>query len=286
MIFAKRKMTLPLIAAVLLLAVTTASAQVIDANVEVSLEKLPQENQNKLQGIGRIVQNYINEREWAPNDYLYTFPLDVKIFFDEAVAVSFEDRYKAQITVSNRDLMVYSDRRWEFALEPGVRLVYADQFDSFRSLIDYYVYMALGFEFDKVRKFGGTPYFDQALRVCQQARFSSRYFLGWDKREDWMEEILDRKNETLRYLTFLYYTGEWLYYTERDRKAAKQYLLYATRLFDRLDDKQLTRFFDLNYHNYANALADYHEFSALSKLAGADPNPDHATFYERLLQKR
>lgn len=268
------------------LTATSASAQLLEGKVDISLEKLPQINQNKLQGVDRIVQNYINERDWGPNDYEYTFPLDIKIFFNEAVAVSFEDRYKAQITVSNRDNMVYSDRRWEFSLEPGVKLMYDEQFDPFRSLIDYYVFMALGFEHDKVRKFGGTPYFDEAARVCQQARFSSRYFLGWDKREEWIEQILDKNNETLRYLNYLYYTGEWLYYTERDRKEAKQYLLYATRLFDRLDNDKLERFFNLNYHNYANALADYGEFSALSKLAGADPNPDHATLYERLLQRR
>jgi hypothetical protein len=269
-----------------LMSISPAHAQLLKAQVSVNLQKLPQENQNKLQGIDRVIAAYINERDWAPNDYLYTVPFDIEIYFEEAVAVSFEDRYKAQIVVSNRDNMQYNDRRWEFPLEPGKRLIYEEQFDPFRSLLDYYVFMALGYEFDKVRKFGGTQYYEKAFQLCQSARFSSRYFLGWDKREDWVEAILDDSNDTNRYLNFLYYTGEWLYYTERDRKTAKQYLLYATRLFDRLGNEKLERFFNLNYYNYANALAEYGEYTALSKLAGADPNPDHSAFYQRLLDKR
>ncbi|MFH0884018.1 MAG: DUF4835 family protein [bacterium] len=270
----------------ILLTVHPASAQLLRANVKVNLQKLPQENQNKLRGIDHVVESYINEREWASNDYQYEFNLDIEIYFDEAVAVSFEDRYKAQIAVSNRGNMVYNDKRWELVLEPGVRLQYVDDFDSFRSMFDYYVFMALGYEFDKVRKFGGTPYFETARRICQQARFSSRYFLGWDKREEWVTDVLAPDNETSRYLDYLFYTGEWLFYTEHDRKEARQYFLYATRLFDRINEEKLQRFFDLNYYNYASALAEYGEFNAVTKLASTDPNPEHASFYQRLLEKR
>ncbi len=275
---------LPLL--VILLAVRPASAQVLHANVKVNLQKLPQENQNKLRGIDKVIETYFNDRDWAPDDYDYEFELDVEIYFNEAVAVSFEDRYKAQIIVSNRSNMVYNDRRWEFVLEPGAHLTYAETFDSFRSILDYYAFMALGYEFDKIKKFGGTPYYETARRICKQARFSSRYFLGWDKREEWTADVLAPENETSRYLNFLYYTGEWLFYTERDRKEARQYLLYATRLFDRIDTDKLQRFFDLNYYNYASALGEYGEYNAIAKLASTDPNPEHAAFYQRLLEKR
>ena len=91
----------------------------------------------------------------------------------------------------------------------------------------------------------------------------------------------------MRYLNYLYYTGEWLFYTERDREAAKQYLLYAIKQLDKIrDDDSLKRFYDLNYYNYANALAEYEEYSSLSKIASLDPNEQHADFYERLLRQR
>lgn len=256
-----------LIVLALLAAVPRLQAQELRAQVKVSMEKLPQENQNKLQGLDRVVQSYINQREWAPNEYGYEVPLDFEIYFTEAKAISFEDRYSAQIVVSNRSNMQYNDKRWDFALEPGVQLNYSEQFDAFRSMIDYYVYLDLGFEFDKVKKFGGTPYYEKARRIAQQARFSSRYFLGWDKREEWVDDLLKKENDQLRYLNFLYYTGEWLYYEERDRDTAKQYLLYAIKQIDRIPEEAKKRFFDLNYYNYANALADYGAESSLSKLA-------------------
>lgn len=272
---------------VLLSVVAPCPAQRIVADVTVELQKMPQENQNKLQGLERSVKNYINQRQWAPNDYEYQAPFDIEIYFDEVLPVEFEDRYKAQVVVSNRSNMQYSDRRWQFAYEPGMQLQYNDQFDSFRSLIDYYTFMTLGFEFDKVKKFGGQPYYEQARRIAQQARLSSRYFLGWDKREEWVDEITDQRNDHLRYLNYLYYTGEWLYYTERDRETAKQFLTYAIKQLDKIrNEDDLKRFYDLNYYNYANALAEYEEWTSLSKLASLDPNEEHADFYERLLRRR
>ncbi len=264
-----------------------ASAQRLVSYVKINTDKMPQENQNKLNGLDRIVENYLNQREWGPNDYKYNLEFDVEIYFDEVLDVEFEDRYKAQIVVSNRSNMQYSDPRWQFAYDPGTQLFFNDQFDSFRSAIDFYTFMALGFEHDKVKKFGGEPYYERARQIASQARLSSRYFLGWDKREEWVEEITDPQNDYIRYLNFLYYTGEWLYYTERDRETAKQYLLYAIKQLDKIrDTAKLKRFYDLNYYNYASALSEYEEWSPLSKLASLDPNEQHADFYERLLRKR
>lgn len=272
---------------IILFTAQPVSAQRVVASVKVSLEKLPQQNQNKLQGLDRIIEAYINQNQWAPNDYEYEVPFDIEIFFEEAMPVEFEDRYKAQVVVSNRSNMQYSDKRWQFPLEPGVQLLYDEQFDPFRSFIDYYLYMLLGYEFDKVKKFGGTSYFETARRIVQQARFSSRYFLGWDRREEWVEDQLDEENDVIRYVNYLYYTGEWLYYDQRDREAARQYLLYCAKQLPKIEQEdKLKRFFDLNYYNFGNALAHYEEFTALSNLAAIDPNESHADFFERLLRKR
>ncbi|GBE30521.1 MAG TPA: DUF4835 family protein [Bacteroidetes bacterium] len=263
------------------------SAQRIVADVTVNTDKMPPENQSKLSGLDRILEAYINQREWGPNDYKYDIPFDFSINFDQALPVEFEDRYKAAVTISNRGNYVHSDRFWQFAHEPGVPLVFDQQFDSFRSLIDFYTLMVLGYEFDKVEKFGGRDYFEQARQIAQQARLSSRYYLGWEKREEWVDEILDPLNDNMRYLNFLYYTGEWLYYTERDRETAKQYLLYAIKQLDKIrDDNQLRRFYELNFHDYGTMLSEYEEWSSLSKLASVDPVPEHSDFYEQLLDKR
>jgi len=257
------------------------------AEVEITTTGLPQINQNKLSGLDRIIADYLNQNEWAPNDYKYQVPIDFQITFTEALPVEFEDRYKAAISVSNRGNYVHSDEKWMFVYETGVNLQKNDQFDSFRSLIDYYFNMILGYEFDKVKKFGGQPFFEEAKQITQMARMSSRYHLGWDKREQRLEDFLDPNNNNFRYLNFLYYTGEWLYYTERDRDTAKQYLLYAIKQLDKIrDQSQLDRFFSLNYRKYAEALAEYEEWSSVSKLASVDQDESHADFYESLLRRR
>ncbi len=232
----------------------------------------------------RVIEEYIYNVEWAPNNYEYDFFVDMEIHFEKVVKVGYEDRYSAQFIISNRADAQYSDRRWDFTLEPGFTLTHTNQFDSFRSYIDYYIHMMHGYEFDKVKKFGGNNYFDDALQVCQLARFSSRYFNGWDQREEWVEEYTEDGNSHFRYLNFLYYTGEWLYYEERDFDMAKKYLLYAVKQFEEIPEDKRQRFFDLNYYKYAEALADYKEYSAISKMAALDPA--HNDIYQGYLKKR
>lgn len=272
-----------LIAAIVLISVSPVSGQRLIATVSVETSKLPSANENKLHGLDKIIEAYINQEEWAPDDYNYDVFMDITISFDDAKAISFEDRYSALITVSNRGDAVYTEKKWDFPLQPGVTLVPSFDFDPFRSMIDYYVQTILGHEFDKVKKFGGTPYFEKARQIAQNARFSSLFYLGWDKREKRIETYLDKRNEHYRYLNFLYYTGEWLYYEERDRDMAKQYLLFAIKQFEKVEPEQLKRFFSLNAHNYANALAEYKEFTSLRKMASLDP--DHVDVYEPLLRK-
>ena len=191
------------------------------------------------------------------------------------------------ILVSNRGNYVHSDDKWTFAVEPGVQLRPDDQFDSFRSVIDFYFNMILGYEFDKVKKFGGQPYFEEAKQIAQMGRLSSQYYDGWIKREERLEDWLDPINNNYRYLNFLYYTGDWLYNVERDRETAKQYLLYAIQQLDKVrDQSHLDRFFSLNYRTYGTMLAEYEEWSSVSKLASVDGDESHADFYESLLRRR
>lgn len=256
--------------------------QALVAEVTVTTDKLPQEHRNLLMNLKNLTETYINSQEWAPDEYGYDVYLDMEIVFEKAQAVSFENRYSAVIVVSNRKDAQFSDKRWDFSLEPGKNLVYSPEFDPYRSLIDYYIQVVLGYEFDKVKKFGGNPYFEKARQICQAASFSSRYFNGWDKRLNQLENYLKKENEHFRYLNYLYYTGEWLYYEERDRQEAKKYLLYAIKQLDKVPKDRLNRFFDLNYYNFANALAEYGDTKSLTRIASLDP--DHADLYERLLK--
>jgi Domain of unknown function (DUF4835) len=266
---------------------STSSAQLLYAEITIDDSKIPQTNQNKISNLGQTIEEYINSYEWAPNIYGYDFNLDISIYFDEAIVSTLEDKYKAQLTISNRSNMQYSDKKWVFPLEPGFQLQLSDRYEPFRGMIDYYVNMALGYEFDKVKKFGGTQYFENARRITEQAQFSAQYFSGWDKREDWVTVILEDKNQTMRYLNYLYYTGEWLYFNEHDRDTARQFILYAVKQLEKVkDEKQLNRFFDLNYHNFGTALAEYEEYTSLTKLAAVDSDEAHARHYERLLDKR
>ena len=65
-----------------------ASGQQIQAKVDIVLDKLPLDNQQKLQDLGTQLDQYINGYQWCPDDYHYAVPVTVSVYFEEAKATS------------------------------------------------------------------------------------------------------------------------------------------------------------------------------------------------------
>ena len=263
---------------ILLMSCVPMIGQEIEATVEVVLDKLPIENQEKLTNLSGELERYLNRHEWCQNEYGYKVPVSVNVYFEEAKATSREDRYEARFIISNQSDVQYSDYRWEFNLDQNPRFEHSTTYDPFTGLIDFYIHLIIGFEFDRIEKLGGRDYFQNARNVVEQAKFG-RFILGWDRREDILNDILSDESQPTREMKFYYYTGIY-YYEFRELPDARIYLKKALSYLENLPDDDRERFFSLNYHQMGLALRQLDMQEELELLMRIDKLPEHRIHFQ------
>ena len=252
-------------------------SQRIHGTVEVVLDKLPMENQEKLAELADQLDRYINGFEWSPDDYKYEVPVSINVYFEEAKATSREDRYEARLIISNESDVQYSDYRWDFDLDPHPQLQHTQTYQPFTGMIEFYLYLILGFEFDRIEKLGGRDYFQKARDVLEQAKFS-RFIRGWDRREDILVEVLSAENQPTREMKFYYYTGIY-YFDFGEIEDAREYLVKALSYFSGLPEEAMNRFYSLNYYPMGEALKQLAMKNELELLMQLDKEQEHKDYY-------
>lgn len=247
-----------------LIALPPASAQLVIPEVIVDTQPLPEEARTKLAGLDSILTRYLEDQEWAGDDYQYDFPIQLNIYFTEYDPDPQEDKYKAKLIATNKKDLRFEDTRWEFGLRQPIQFR-PQEFHSFKSVIEFYVWMLIGTEFDKLEKLGGQTYYDRARGTYLQSS-SSVYYFGWDRRNDLLRAQTDDANKTTRELSFFYSTG--IYFDEeKDYRASKDYLYYVmvklTGIGYKKDPKDIIEsvpidvqkhFLEVNYRQLAEAL--------------------------------
>lgn len=229
-------------------------AQKIVCKVKVNLEKMPYDNQAKLTYLQEELETYINRYNWSEDEFKYDLNCEMELAFTEAKSVAYEDQYTASIIVSNGVDLLYSDKRCTFALEENERLVHSTAFHPLAGVIDFYFFLILAYEYDKLYEFGGDDYYDLVHQITISAKSApQKYFRGWDRRGDLVKDLQSESNKRFRRLLYHYFTG-YYFYQEKDYEGAKPHLSTAVKLLRRIPIEKLSRFLELNYTNFYASL--------------------------------
>ena len=261
---------------------TATRAQLIFPEVHVDTQNLPEEAQTKLAGLDSVLSLFLSDesQEWNRDEGGYDLPLQINIFFTEYSPNPQEDKFKANLIITNRQESRFDDKRWEFGLRQPFQFQ-RGTYHPFTGVLEFYVWTLIGLEEDKFVKLGGRKYFDKARQVFLQST-SSLYYFGWDKRDELLRNYVDDNNAVFRELNFFYYTG--LYYNSLQQFAkAKDYLFYALVKLEKLPIDVQQQFLESNHRQFAEAL----------KLAGYDKgvralirlDPAHTAVYETIAPK-
>lgn len=179
---------LRLAATLLLLALPLpAAAQEFLCRVTVDKQQLNRQDVEFLDDFGRDLERYLNDRRWTedlfePNERL---ECEVRVVFTEVVG---QTRFKARYGLTTRrpiygttqkvTILQILDPDWEFDYSSGTPLTFdLSRFDPILSVVNFYAYLALGYDYDTFGEQGGTAYFQKARDVAQVA--SSSNALGW-----------------------------------------------------------------------------------------------------------
>lgn len=168
-----------------------SAAQEINANVTVDKSQLGSTSLGYLDNFDEQLEVYINEYDWINASFqeMERISVDFRITLLSVNNYNFE----AQVIVQSRRpiynttqetaLFFFNDSEWTFTYTPNRTLIHDElQFDALTSLIDFYAYIILGYDFDSFQKLGGTPYYSEAQSIVSLAQSSSAS--GWSRTDN------------------------------------------------------------------------------------------------------
>ena len=263
-------------------------AQTIAATVDLELNALPDEKRKKLQDVNfkQILEDYLTNYKWTKDEFIGDLKVNWTLLLQD-MSASYQDRYKAQLVISNNSDVQYSDRRCRFAFQKGEVPVHSDNnWDSLTSLLDFYMNIIIAEEMDKFGHLLGTPYLEKAKLIAEQARFGLGQFIdGWDLRVELIEDLLNDKTKKYREMKDFYFYG--LYFSKEDPAKARTYIKEAINILDEVKKeenpkyKRSEKFLEAHHIEIIELFKDSNDKELFQKMIRLDP--DRANIYSEYL---
>ncbi len=181
-----------LIFAVIAACVPFARTQELNCQVQLDYSQVQGTNTSVFSTLENAISEYINTRKWTNAQIAPNEKIDCRMFF---TIKSYEDQkmtgelqvqssrpvYNSTYTTT---LLNFKDTKVEFEYSEGQPLIFSENSmeSNLTAIINFYVYLILGIDFDSFSDRGGNVYYDQAKNVVQMAQSSNES--GWRAFED------------------------------------------------------------------------------------------------------
>jgi len=270
---------------VLLILVSSSSlgAGQIKTKVNVIIDKLPIDKQEKMQDFHIALKEYIESVEWLEEDDSIPIEITLQLFLTDARS-NIEDRYNCEFLISSTDVQ-YFDRRYKFPFQLGDILIYSDQaVEPLTSVINFYINMILGSELDKEREYGGDLYYKKAQSFAALGKFvRTDFILGWTEREKLIKNVFTEPFRKFRKMKDFYFYGLYVRDEKLDetRKNIRTALDILGGVFkEKADLEEPKQFLSAHYLEIIDIFKDdrYSE-DVFKKLIELDP--EHRELYEQ-----
>ena len=163
-------------------------AQEIDANVTIDRSQLSSTSLNYLDNLPEQIEAYINQHEWTKTNFNENERIKMSLQINLLSVENYN--FEAQIivrsqrpiynTTRNTVIFLFNDEEWNFEYTPNRSFLHDElQFDPLTSLLDFYVYTVLGYDFDTFEELGGTEYYQQAQNIISLAQTTPA--IGWSR---------------------------------------------------------------------------------------------------------
>lgn len=277
------------------------AAQELLCDVQVNYSQVSGTDYAYLADLEDEIEDYLNDRRWTddrfePNERILC---SMNVVIQEAVSLTeFEGRLVLTSfrpiygTAQNTRVMQINDSEWRFEYSQGRPLTFdLETYDSLTSVLDYYAFLILGYDYDSFSELGGTPHFTRARRIAEIARRSDDP--GWGgigasrTRSELVTELLDPEMRPLRRAYFGYHFSGLDHFIDEPEEAQESVLEVLDELQDLAQDASrryaLDLFFDTKYRELVSVFEDSNYGSqAYSLLMSADPS--NSSEYRRLTQ--
>ena len=198
-----------------------AHSQELNCNVQISAQKIQGSNRQVFQSMQKDVYEFMNNYVWTNNVYNYSERIDCSILInltDQLSADEFTGTIQVQLsrpvfnTTYNSTMLNFIDNSFQFKYVEFQPLEFNPSVytSNLVSVLAYYAYIIIGFDYDSFSPEGGTQYFQLAEKIVTSAQNAPEP--GWkpydgsrNRNRYWLvKNILDKEYEGVRKFIYEY----------------------------------------------------------------------------------
>lgn len=206
---------------ILFLSTKTVGSQELNCNVQISAQKIQGSNRQVFESMQRDIYEFMNNTVWTNHVFSYAERIDCNIIMnltEQLSADEFRGTIQIQLrrpvfnTTYNSTMLNFMDNNFQFRYVEFQPL----EFDpnSYRSslvsVLAYYAYVILGFDYDSYSFEGGSEFFQVAEKIVTNAQNAAEP--GWkpydgsrNRNRYWLiKNILDKEYEGIRRFIYEY----------------------------------------------------------------------------------
>jgi len=229
----------------LLLITQAVHSQDLNARVQILAPQLANSNKRVLDILETSIKDFLNNKRWSADALQPQERIDCN-FVITITDWDGSSNFKAEAQIqSNRPvfnssysstLLNISDKDFDFTYSEGQPLDFSEQnyINNLSSLLAFYAFIITGMDYDTFSKFGGTPYFEKAQTVLNNAQTAPNG--GWKAFENlrnrfWLIENLTNKSyNPIRESLYIYHREGLDVMAENQSKGRKAVLSVIPQL--------------------------------------------------------
>jgi hypothetical protein len=196
-------------------------SQELNCNVQVSAQKIQGSNRQVFENMQRDIYEFMNNTVWTNHVYSYAERIDCNILInitDQISADEFNGTIQVQLrrpvfnTTYNSTMLNFIDNNFRFRYVEFQPLEFdpSTHRSSLVSVLAYYAYIILGFDYDSFSPKGGTEFFRMAEKIVTNAQNAPE--AGWkpydgsrNRNRYWLvKNVLDAEYDGIRQFIYDY----------------------------------------------------------------------------------
>ena len=279
-------------------------AQELKCSVSINATQIQTSDAGIFKDMENAVEQFMNGRKWT-NDTYKNHEKIICNFLITITKMPAIGSFSASVQVQsarpvfnssyNSLLFNFADREWEFEYIESMPLEYNDNTftSNLTSMLAFYAYLIIGLDYDSFSELGGTPYFQRALAVvnnAQQSALPGWQALGSNRNRYWIIENLNNPQMVDLRKAIYNYHRNGLDTFESNPDKSREVILNGLKDIKKARDVNpnailIVSFFDAKGKELANIFSDGNiqiRRQAYDIITAIDPS--NRSNYEKILQ--
>ncbi|GAA0188224.1 DUF4835 family protein [Fulvivirga kasyanovii] len=242
-----RKLTF---AVLFLLPLLSVKAQELNCRVTINADQVQSSDRRVFEDMENAFSQFLNNQQWTDDQFesFERIKCNLIITLQDPKSIG---NYEATVQVQSarpvynsnyESIMInFADRDWQFEYVESQPLNFnINTFNSnLTSMLAFYAYLILGMDYDSFSEMGGSPYFQKALTIVNNAQQANRpgwNALGSTRNRYWLiENLTNQQMHDIRKGLYKYHRLALDTY-EQDRDKSRQQILEVLKSIKKIRD--------------------------------------------------